>query len=82
MITLSENCRGLTQASTIRSLRVLIRKHNPDIIFLSETKIAPFVSALILHQLGFTLMVHAPPSSSKGGLLLAWKTDINIVSFM
>jgi hypothetical protein len=26
-------------------------------------------------------MVHAPPSGSKGGLLLAWKSDINIVSF-
>jgi len=81
MITLSWNCRGLAQASTICILRALIRKHNPDILFLSETKALPLVSTPILRQLGFSLMVHAPPSGSKGGLLLAWRTDVNIVSF-
>jgi exonuclease III len=82
MIALSWNCRGLVQASTIRSLRALIRNHNPDILFLSETKTAPFVSTPILHQLGFTSLLHVPPSGSKGGLLLAWKTDINICKLL
>jgi exonuclease III len=81
MITLSWNCRGLAQATTILSLRALIRKHHPDILFLSETKASPSVSTIILRQLGFSLMIHAPPSGSKGGLLLAWPTDVNIVSF-
>jgi hypothetical protein len=81
MITLPWNCRGLAQASTIRSLRAMIRKHNPDILFLSETKVSPLVSTPILRQLGFSLMTHAPPSGSKGGLLLAWRTDVNIVCF-
>ncbi|XP_062165083.1 uncharacterized protein LOC133871673 [Alnus glutinosa] len=81
MITLSWNCRGLSQPSIIRSLKVLVRKHNPDIVFLSETKAAPFVTAPILHQLRYTLMVHALPSSSQGRLLLAWKPDVNIVTF-
>jgi hypothetical protein len=80
MIALSWNCRGLGKASTIRSLRALIRKHHPGILFLSETKTAPFVSTPILHQLGFTSLLHAPPSGSKGGLLLGWKTDVHIVS--
>jgi exonuclease III len=81
MITVSWNCRGLAQTSTIRSLRALIRKHNPDILFLSETKVLPSVSAPILRQLGFSLMAHSRPSGSKGGLLLAWRTDVNIVCF-
>jgi exonuclease III len=81
MITLSWNCRGLAQATTIRSLRVLIRKHHPDNLFLSETKALPSVSTPILRKLDFSLMVHAPPSGSKGGLLLAWRIDVNIVSF-
>jgi len=81
MITLSWNCRGLAQASTIHSLRALIRKHNHNILFFSETKASLSVSNPILIQLGFSLMVHAPPSGSKGGLLLAWRTDVNIVSF-
>jgi exonuclease III len=76
MIVLSWNCRGLAQPSTIRCLRAIIRQHNPDIHFLIETKTAPLVANPILHELGFTLIVQAPPSGSKGGLLLAWKTDV------
>jgi hypothetical protein len=48
---------------------------------LTETKIAPLVANPILYQLGFTLMVQVPPSGTKGSLLLAWKTDVNISSF-
>jgi hypothetical protein len=81
MINVSWNCRGWAQTSTIRSLRALIRKHNPDILFLSETKVLPSVSGPILRQLGFSLMAHSPPSVSNGGLLLAWRTDVNIVCF-
>jgi hypothetical protein len=44
-------------------------------------KALPSVSTPILRQLGFSLMVHAPPYGSKGGLLLAWRTYVNIVSF-
>lgn len=81
MITLSWKCRGLAQAFTIRSLRAFIRKHNPDVLFLSETKVLPSISTPILRQLRFFLMVHAPPFGSKGGLLFAWRTNVNIVSF-
>jgi len=47
---------------------------------LSKTKTAPFVSTPILHQPGFTSMLHAPSSGSNGSLLLAWRTNVNIVS--
>jgi len=80
MITLSWNCRGLAQSSTVRSLRAIIRKHNPDVIFLTETKTASHLASPILNQLGFVNMLQAPPCGSKGGLLLAWKNDINFVS--
>jgi exonuclease III len=81
MKILSWNCRGLAQPSTIRSLRAMIRKSNLDIIFLSETKIDPTTACSILHQLGFVLLVQAPPSSSRRGLLLAWKSDVKLTSF-
>jgi len=80
MITLSWNCRGLAQSSTVRSLRAIIRKHNPDVIFLTETKTTSHLASPILNQLGFVHMLQAPPSGSKGGLPLAWKNDINFVS--
>lgn len=60
----SWNCRGLSQSSKIRSLRALIRKNNPDIIFLSETKTASSIASSLMHQLGFNMFVQAPPSNS------------------
>jgi len=78
MKILSWNCRGLAQSSTIRSLRAMIRKSFLDIIFLSETKFAPHIVSSILTPLGFTLVAQAPPSGSRGGLLLAWKTDVKL----
>jgi len=53
MKILAWNCRGLARASTIRSLRAKVRKHSPDIIFLSETKLPPSAACIILNGLGF-----------------------------
>ena len=39
MRTLACNCRGAGKASTVRSLRSLIRNSSPNLVFLSETKI-------------------------------------------
>jgi hypothetical protein len=47
---------------------------------LTETKTAPHLARPILNQLGFVMMIQAPPFSSKGGLLLASKTDLSIAS--
>jgi hypothetical protein len=55
----------------------MIRKNNLDIIFLSASTIA---SSLML-KLGFNMLVQAPPSSSRGGLLIAWKNDVTLYDF-
>jgi len=73
MKILSWNYRGLAQSFTIRSLRAMVRKSNPDILFLSETKTTTIVALSILHKLGFFWLVQANPSGSRDGLLLAWK---------
>jgi len=78
MIILSWNCRGLAQSSTIRELRAMIRRNHPDIIFLLETKTN--LACSILPQLGYSLSVQAPPSGSRGGLLIAWHSDIKLTS--
>jgi exonuclease III len=78
---LSWNCRGLSRPSAIRSLRVLIRNFSPDVIFLSETKIAPPHATDILHRLGFYLISQVASSGSRGGLLLAWRPGIALECF-
>jgi hypothetical protein len=79
MKILAWNYRGLSRASAIRSLRGKIRFHSPDMLFLLETKLQHLQSSIILNSLGFYLMLHAPPSSTKGGLLLAWRHGVNLV---
>jgi hypothetical protein len=81
MKTLAWNCRGSARVSTIRSLREKVRKHSHDILFLSETKIAPHDACIILNRLGFFLMPHAPPIGTKGVLLLAWRTGVELKCF-
>jgi hypothetical protein len=78
MKILAWNCRGLSRASAIRNLRGKIRSHSPDVIFLSETKLQPLQSSVILNSLGFFLMLHAPPSGTKGGLLLARRYGVDL----
>jgi hypothetical protein len=78
MILLSWNYKGLAQSSTICALRAIIRSNHPDIIFLSETKTN--LASSILFQLGYSLFVQAPSSGSRGGLLLAWHSDIKLTS--
>jgi len=72
----------LTRASAVRSLRVKIRKFDPNILFLSETKTNPTVVCNILNSLGFFLMAHAPPIGTKGGLLLAWQNGVELECFI
>jgi hypothetical protein len=79
---LSWNCRGLSRPSAIRSLRVLIRNLNPDVLFLSETKTASSSASNILNRLGFYLLVQVPPSGSRGGLLLAWRDGVELECFV
>jgi hypothetical protein len=81
MKILAWNCRGLAHSSTVLSLRTFIRNENPDIVFLTETKSARHVVSPILRQLGYFLTVQAPPSNSRGGLLLAWKSDVILSAF-
>ena len=36
---------------------------------------------VILNNLGFFLMSHAPPIGTKGGLLLAWRHGVDLIFF-
>jgi hypothetical protein len=78
---LAWNCRGLSRASAIRSLRGKIRKHSPEVIFLSEIKTVPSAAAVILNGLGYFNMAYVSPSGSIGGLLLVCRHGVDIDCF-
>ncbi|XP_059443283.1 uncharacterized protein LOC132175345 [Corylus avellana] len=78
MKVLAWNSRGLARAPTIRALRALIRTHRPDLIFLSETKVASARFQPSLFHLGFSGWLEIPPVGLKGGLFVTWKHGIEI----
>jgi hypothetical protein len=82
MKIISWNYRGISRLAAFHSLRVLIRYNNPDILFLSETKASPSLSSPILNNLGFYSMAHVAPTGLSGGLVLAWRTGVELECFL
>jgi hypothetical protein len=84
MKLLAWNCRRLTCASAIQSLRVKVKKYFPDVMYLSETKATHAAACIIVNNLVFFffLMAHVPPVGTKGGLLLAWRLGVELECFI
>lgn len=79
MIGLVWNCRDIGQASTVRSLKLLLKSHRPVFIFLSEVKCCNLVKVQkLIKSIHFDQFEFVPSKGKAGGLLLAWKNSINI----
>ncbi|XP_026429888.1 uncharacterized protein LOC113326359 [Papaver somniferum] len=77
------NIRGFGKKSSNKELSLLCRNVNPDIIFLSETKMNKDMDARKLKKnMGFPCTFNVPNIGRSGGLALSWKKEIhlNIVS--
>lgn len=75
----------------MRSLRVQIRSHQPDIVFLEETLLADVKINGVVNSLNFSLFLHVPPLKKWEGLLCMWHpgldmepvyTSTNVMAFM
>lgn len=67
------NCRGLGQQHSVRALRDVYQKHNPDIIFLSETKQRGSKLEKLRNRLGYVYSKYVDPTGTAGGLSLWWR---------
>lgn len=79
MKLLSWNSRslGIGNPCEIRSLRELLQREDPDLVFLQETKVrAPYFSFRKLN-LGFRNGFVVNCVGKSGGLVLLWKEDLN-----
>lgn len=76
--TIAWNCQGLSNVETTNSLKDLLDRSNPDIIFLSETKQQNKEMHNIVRKIHVYNYWLVPPRGTAGGLCLLWKNNIQI----
>ena len=83
MRLLSLNCRGLGNPETVRELRLLVKKEDPQVVFLSETRLEVSSIEWIRIQLGMRGALGVQRLGYGGGLALLWSqdTDLSIKSY-
>ncbi|XP_058741766.1 uncharacterized protein LOC131614157 [Vicia villosa] len=76
MIILSWNCRGLGSLSAISNLRNIAQRHNPDLIFLSETLANARKMETVRVTLKFDSCLAVDVDGRSGGLAVLWRNNI------
>lgn len=66
------NCRGLGNGPAVRGLLDVQRKEEPDVLFLSETKMDEKRLEWFRWKMGLTNMVVKKCEGQSGGLALFW----------
>lgn len=77
MNLLGWNCRGMGSPRAIRILRDLVKSHNPDFVFLSETLADTEVMTDIAEKLGFADSFVISKVGRGGGLAIMWRHTVN-----
>jgi len=72
------NCRGLGNSLAIRSLLNLQKEEDPNILFLSETKMDEKRIEGLRWKLGLTNLVVKDCKGKSGGLAIFWRKEINL----
>ncbi|XP_061999626.1 uncharacterized protein LOC133717017 [Rosa rugosa] len=83
MRLLSWNCQGLGAALTGKSLRRLVKRHSPSMLFLMETRQQESVLKFWMRQLCFDhYFVVDPTDNGGGGLALFWDNSVQVSSII
>lgn len=72
------NCRGLGSRPAVRSLLDLQKREDPDILFLSETRLDKCRMQKFRSMLGMHNMWVEDCKGKSGGLALFWRREINV----
>ncbi|PRQ30675.1 putative endonuclease/exonuclease/phosphatase [Rosa chinensis] len=73
MNCISWNCQGLGRSLTVQTLREIIRSHDNNFIFLSETHKSDYYVDRVRRQLGYSKGYNVAPVNTAGGLSLWWR---------
>ena len=70
MKILALECRGLGNDPAVRSVLDIQHKHDPDIIFFSETHLDTYPDECLRRRMKMDMKFVCPSDGRKGGLLL------------
>jgi hypothetical protein len=78
MRTFSLNCRGLGNPETVRELHMLVKKEDPDIVFLMETRLEVRCLEFIRVCLDMCGCFGVDRHGFGGGLALLWRSSVSV----
>lgn len=74
----SWNCRGIGKKESCGVLKSLIKKHNPNIVFLMETKGDYWKINQVRKAIGFTHSKVVEAKGNAGGIALLWTNEVRL----
>ena len=78
MKTFSLNCRGLGNLETVSELHTIVRKEDPIIVFLMETRLDSRNLEFLRVHLGMSVCLGVDRHGHGGGLALLWNSSITV----
>ncbi|KAF4366725.1 hypothetical protein F8388_020087 [Cannabis sativa] len=76
MKLLAWNFRGLGNAAAVRQLTAVVRRSNPDILILSETRLVLEKFQQLMNKMHFTEILYVSPIGLSGGFGVCWKQRV------
>ena len=80
MNSLCWNCWWLGNPRSVHALHDMVRRWDPRIVFLLETKLRKRRMERVRDKLGFANGLVMPSQGRSGGLALLWKREVAIVT--
>ena len=78
MIALSWNCRGLGNPRSVGALRDYVRRWDPMVVFLTETKRKVAGMKKVKGKIGYVNGFYVQQKGKGGGLAMFWKKEVNL----
>ena len=78
MNPLSWNCRGLGNPQSVRVLHDLMRRWDPKVVFLMETKSKTNCMEMVKNRIGMANDLIIPCIGRSGGLALLWAREVDL----
>lgn len=72
------NCQGAASKEFIRTARLLLKSHKPQILALLETKTSRMAADSVCKKLGYSNWVRVEAVGFSGGIWILWGDDLNL----